>query len=74
MSERCGQPPFRVVRNHEEQYSLWPVGRSLPPGWMEAGKSGTREECLEYIEQVWIDMRPVSVRKWMEQTADHSDA
>ena len=54
---------FRVVVNHEEQYSLWPAGREVPPGWRDAGKQGTREECLAYIEEVWTDMRPLSLRR-----------
>ncbi len=58
---------YTVVVNHEEQYSLWPSGRELPLGWNEAGKSGTREECLAYIEEVWTDMRPLSLRKAMEK-------
>ncbi len=53
---------YTVVINHEEQYSIWPVDRKLPPGWKEVGKRGTREEVLEYIEEVWTDMRPLSVR------------
>jgi MbtH protein len=59
--------PYRVVLNHEEQYSIWPVGRENAPGWRDAGKSGTKAECLEYIKQVWTDMRPLSLRKRMEE-------
>ncbi len=58
---------YRVVVNHEQQYSIWPEGREIPGGWKEEGKSGTREECLEYIDRVWTDMRPLSVRKAMEE-------
>jgi MbtH protein len=54
---------YEVVVNHEEQYSLWPAGRELPPGWHTAGKAGTREECLNHIEQVWTDLTPLSVRR-----------
>lgn len=60
---------YRVVKNHEEQYSIWPEGRNLPAGWEETGKSGTRAECLKYIEEVWTDMRPLSLRRKMEQPA-----
>jgi MbtH protein len=65
--ETRGVAPFRVVVNHEEQYALWFVERELPPGWSDAGKRGTREECLAYVEQVWTDMRPLSLR---ERAAD----
>ncbi|MDA0634424.1 MbtH family NRPS accessory protein [Nonomuraea sp. MCN248] len=51
-----------VVVNHEEQYSIWPAGRELPPGWRAGGFTGTREECLAHIETVWTDMRPLSAR------------
>jgi MbtH protein len=53
---------YKVVVNHEEQYSLWPAARENPPGWKEVGKSGTKAECLAYIEEVWTDMRPLSLR------------
>lgn len=56
---------WRVVVNHEEQYSIWPATRDLPLGWREEGKQGSREECLAHIETVWTDMRPLSVRKAM---------
>jgi MbtH protein len=57
---------FRVVVNHEEQYSLWPSDRELPAGWSDAGKVGTRDECLAHIEVVWTDMRPLSLRRTMD--------
>jgi len=56
---------YRAVMNHEEQYSIWPVDRELPLGWRDAGKSGTKQECLDYIGEVWTDMRPLSLRKQM---------
>ena len=58
---------YKVVLNHEEQYSIWPVDRENPLGWRDAGKSGTKAECLEYIKEVWTDMRPLSLRKKMEE-------
>lgn len=54
---------YKVVVNHEEQYSLWPVERENPPGWRDAGKTGTREDCLAHIQDVWSDMRPLSARQ-----------
>ena len=56
---------YRVVMNHEEQYSIWPVRRPLPAGWTEAGPTGTKQECLAFIGTVWIDMRPLSLRRRM---------
>ena len=59
---------YRVVVNHEEQYSIWLADRDLPPGWHEAGKIGPKAECLSYIEKVWTDMRPLSLRKLMDSS------
>jgi MbtH protein len=58
---------YRAVVNHEEQYSIWPAKKQIPAGWRDAGKVGTKDECLDYIEQIWTDMRPLSVRKQMEK-------
>ena len=60
---------YKVVINHEEQYSIWPTDRENALGWQDAGKEGTKEECLAYIEEVWTDMRPLSLRKKMEEDA-----
>jgi MbtH protein len=58
---------YKVVVNHEEQYSIWPVDRENPLGWKDTGKIGLKQECLVYIKGVWIDMRPLSLRKSMEE-------
>ena len=58
---------YKVVINKEEQYSLWPAQREVPLGWSEVGKSGTKDECEAYIKEVWTDMRPLSLRKKMEE-------
>jgi len=57
---------YEVVMNHEEQYSIWPSGKELPLGWKAVGKQGLKAECLEYIDQVWTDMRPLSLRRNMD--------
>jgi len=62
---------YKVVVNHEEQYSIWPAERENPPGWREVGKSGPKAECLASIKDVWTDMRPLSLRKKMEELAKH---
>ncbi len=61
-----GTDAYKVVINHEEQYSIWPADRETPRGWENSGVSGTRQECLDYIEEVWTDMRPLSLRKKLE--------
>jgi MbtH protein len=60
---------YKVVLNHDEQYSIWPADRENPLGWSDAGKMGTKAECLAYIKDVWTDMRPLSLRKQMEDAA-----
>ncbi|PZF74556.1 MbtH family protein [Taibaiella soli] len=56
---------YIVVVNHEEQYSIWPADRELPPGWKAEGFKGLKAECLNHIKEVWTDMRPLSLRKAM---------
>ncbi len=60
---------YKVVINHEEQYSIWPADRENALGWKDVGKQGNKKECLDYIEEVWTDMRPLSLRKKMEEDA-----
>nr|QEO74880.1 mbtH-like protein [uncultured bacterium] len=60
---------YKVVMNHEEQYSIWPADRENALGWSDAGPSGTKQECLAYIKETWTDMRPLSLRKRMAQAA-----
>ena len=60
---------YKVVVNHEEQYSIWPTDRDNALGWKDAGKTGAKEECLAWIKEVWTDMRPLSLRKRMEEAA-----
>lgn len=54
---------YKVVVNHEEQYSIWPADRENPLGWRDAGKRGSKADCLAYIGEVWTDMRPLSLRR-----------
>ena len=65
---------YKVVVNHEEQYSIWPVQRENPPGWRDAGKSGLKSECLAYIKEVWTDMRPLSLRKKMAERGSKTNS
>jgi MbtH protein len=53
---------YLVVVNDEEQYSIWFAGRDTPDGWRAEGKRGKKAECLAYIDEVWTDMRPLSIR------------
>ena len=58
---------YKVVINQEKQYSIWPADRKNALGWRDVGKTGLKGECLDYIEEVWTDMRPLSLRKKMEE-------
>jgi len=60
---------FRVVVNHEEQYSIWPTYLEIPAGWREVGVQGPKQHCLDHIKDAWTDMRPLSLRKHMEGLA-----
>ena len=60
---------FCVLVNEEGQYSLWPTFKEVPAGWQETGPRGSRTECLQFIEQVWLDMRPRSLIEAMKKDA-----
>jgi len=64
---------YNVVVNHEEQYSIWPAYRELPLGWREAGKQGSKAACLAYIQDVWTDMRPLSLRQKMTEAREQGE-
>jgi MbtH protein len=68
MEEKEDTTIYKVVVNHEEQYSIWPVDKENALGWKDAGKSGTKAECLAYIKEVWTDMRPLSLRIRMSKS------
>jgi MbtH protein len=72
MDEEEDRTIYLVVVNHEEQYSIWPAHRPLPLGWSDTGTRGQRAECLAYINEVWTDMRPLSLRKQMESRREPS--
>jgi MbtH protein len=65
--EQEDNPVYKVVVNHEEQYSIWFADREPPVVWREVGKTGPKAECLAYIKEVWTDMRPLSLRKKMAE-------
>lgn len=54
-----------VVRNDEDQYSIWEATRSLPGGWRAVGPARPRQDCLDEITRLWTDMRPASLRRAM---------
>jgi MbtH protein len=56
---------YKVVVNDEEQYSIWPAERDNALGWKDAGRSGSKDECLAYVRELWTDMRPLSLRRQM---------
>jgi MbtH protein len=74
MDEEQDDRTYKVVLNHEEQYSIWPVERANPLGWRDGGPSGTKAECLAFIKEAWTDMRPLSLRRSMEAAAAEAAA
>jgi uncharacterized protein YbdZ (MbtH family) len=68
-SEKEDGTIYKVVMNHEEQYSIWPAYKEIPAGWKHVGKTGSKSECLAHIKEVWTDITPLSVRKHMEEFA-----
>jgi MbtH protein len=57
---------YKVVVNHEEQYSIWLAHKDNPLGWTDVGPRGRKDACLQYIGEIWTDMRPLSLRRKME--------
>lgn len=60
---------YKVVINHQEQFSIWPANQENPKGWQDGGKVGRKAECLAYIQDRWTGMRPLHLRKRMEELA-----
>ncbi|MEV4142816.1 MbtH family protein [Amycolatopsis sp. NPDC049691] len=56
---------YQVLLNDEGQYSLWPADKEVPAGWQPDGTRGTRQECMDHVDEVWTDMRPRSLRERM---------
>lgn len=67
MDEPEDKTIYKVVVNHEEQYSIWPTHKENALGWTDAGKTGSKAEVLAFIKEVWTDMRPLSLRKKMDE-------
>ena len=71
MSEQEDTMTYKVVLNHEEQYSIWPADRENALGWRDAGFSGSKSDCLAYIKEHWTDMRPLSLRNQMANSGQN---
>lgn len=68
MSDREDITIYDVVVNDEEQYSIWPSHKKVPAGWRRTQKTGPKQECLDYVNEVWTDMRPKSLRDRMDSS------
>lgn len=66
--EQNNEVNYKVLVNDEEQYSLWPDFKQIPLGWRDTGTQGSKEICLNYVNEVWTDMRPKSLREAMEKS------
>lgn len=67
MTPEAEERHYKVVVSVEAQYSLWPDEREIPVGWVYAGVKGSQTECLAYIEAIWNDIRPLSLRIMMQE-------
>lgn len=65
---------YLALVNTEGQYSLWPAWMDVPDGWTISHEAASRSECLEYIEQQWVDMRPRSLVEAMEGRTSEAPA
>lgn len=65
---------YDVVVNHEEQYSIWPAHKQVPAGWRAVGFQGPKAVCLARINELWTDMRPLSLRRRMGADASGGSA
>ncbi|WP_166905371.1 MbtH family protein [Mycobacterium sp. DL440] len=54
---------FYVLVNDEDQHSLWPAFADVPAGWRTVFGAAGRAECLSYVEEIWSDVRPRSLRE-----------
>ncbi|MCX4030118.1 MbtH family NRPS accessory protein [Endozoicomonas sp. SM1973] len=61
MEKNNSSEVYVVLVNDEGQYSIWSQQMDIPEGWSQVGASGSKEECLAHVEQVWVDMRPKSL-------------
>jgi len=68
ISSSQSEAMYEVVVNQDGQYSIWPMNKAVPQGWEKAGKQGSKESCLEFVRDVWTDMRPLSLRVQMESS------
>ena len=69
-SESEDQHLYIVLINEEEQYSLWRKDIKIPAGWSAVGPEGNKAECMKYVDEVWTDMRPLSLRRSMAAASD----
>ena len=69
-SNSSSEPNYQVVISDEGRYSIWPDYKEIPWGWRAADKQGTKQVCLDYIAEVWTDMRPLSLRRQMDEGSE----
>ncbi len=68
LEQKEPQEMYYVVKNYEEQYSIWPSYKQIPAGWESIGEPKEKSECLDYIDKTWTDMHPLSLRKQMGES------
>lgn len=61
---------FLVLVNDEQQHSLWPTFAKVPAGWEVVFGPDGREPCLAYVERTWTDLRPASLRRFIDEATE----
>jgi MbtH protein len=51
---------FGIVVNDQQQFSVWPLNRRLPPGWSYTGPTGTRAAMHEAVRQQFVETVPAT--------------
>ena len=72
MTTSSTETTYCVVISNEGRYSIWPEYKEIPWGWRADGKTGPKQDCLDYIATVWTDMRPLSLQAKDAPTQDSS--
>lgn len=52
---------YLVLVNDENQHSLWPAFAAVPAGWRVVHGAAGRQSCVDYVNENWTDLRPLSL-------------
>lgn len=58
---------YTVLCNDEGQHSLWPAFADVPGGWTVVHGPARRDDCMGYVREHWLDLRPRSVAEFVAE-------